>query len=420
MRHVLSAISLALLIAGSSAAAAPERVNCVAPHHKTLDLDPVGAGPLTLAAVYCQMVRVRPFVMTAPVVSPDARAIAYYGENGAVRIARLGDADAWADFAADLGVFLHFSSEIRSIPAFAWDSQSRSVWTATHDRVRPSGWTLSSLRPLRTGESGKLDMMPPLEHAAGPLDGLLWAGGDGLAIAHFGTRGGFYRPEHDDPAPTFAIVDAAHGRVLDSLPFDAIETLRARKNSPPYVLVNDAAAAVLPDGRVRALLRVGQWVVWTQGDAPRTLPDPYAGESHGRMVLAPDGERVLVGRLLRTAGGVCIEPRGCFPGQPVEGVLAALHDVATGRELWTIRAAVNRDLEFPTPAISPDGRYALVGLVPDKRPLIALVAMDSGEIVQRLPGPGGDHAFGFANGGRTIWTHAYGLTALYDVKTPAR
>ena len=76
--------------------------------------------------------------------------------------------------------------------------------------------------------------------------------------------------------------------------------------------------------------------------------------------------------------------------------------------------------EFPTLAISPDGRCALVGLVPDKRPLIASIAMESGEILQRLPAPGGDYAFGFANGGRTVWTHAFGLTALYDVGAPGR
>jgi hypothetical protein len=266
-------------------------------------------------------------------------------------------------------------------------------------------------------------MLPPLEHAAGPLDALLWAGDDGLAVAQFGTRGGFYRPEHPDPDPTFAIVDAARGRVLDSLRFEAIETLRAsaRGRNPPYVLVDNAAATVLTDGRVRVLLRVRQWAVWTQGEAPRALPDPYAGERDGRTILSRDGERALVGRRLRTEGGICIEPSGgCSPGRPVEGVLAALHDVTTGRELWTIRARVTNDLEFPTPAISPDGRYALVGLVPDKRPLIALIAMDSGEIVQRLPAPGGAYAFGFANGGRTLWTHAYGLTALYEVGTAGR
>jgi hypothetical protein len=217
--------------------------------------------------------------------------------------------------------------------------------------------------------------------------------------------------------------------VLESLPFNAIETLRGRRRgAAAYVLVRDAAATTLPDGRVRAFLSVGQWVTWTQGELPRAVPDPYPGEFHSRMALSPDGSSVLVARLFRTSGGYCIEPRGCYPGTPVEGVLAALHDLATGRELWAIRATAVNDHEFPMPAISPDGRYALIGLMP--RPpsaemaqissathaSIALIAMDDGSIVQTFPAPGGDYAMGFVRGGRAVWAHAYGLTALYDLR----
>jgi hypothetical protein len=46
--------------------------------------------------------------------------------------------------------------------------------------------------------------------------------------------------------------------------------------------------------------------------------------------------------------------------------------------------------------------------------------LDDGKIVQMLPAPGGKYAIGFARGGRTVWTHAYGLTALYDVRADAR
>src|SRR5690348_10010838 len=189
MRRVLAAASIALLLAAAPAWAAPERTNCRAPHQQSLDLEPLAAGPLTLAAVYCQVVRVRPSVLTAPVVSPDARAIVYYGQDQMLRVARLDTADAWTAFQLGLGVFERFGSEIRSIPAFAWGAGARFVWSATRDAVRPSGFALSALRPARAGESDKLDMLPPLEHAAGPLDALLWAGGEGLAVAQFGTRG---------------------------------------------------------------------------------------------------------------------------------------------------------------------------------------------------------------------------------------
>jgi hypothetical protein len=269
------------------------------------------------------------------------------------------------------------------------------------------------------GGDGRLHLLSMMNHDAGPLDGLLWAGGDGLALAHFGTRGGFYRPEIRNEAPSFAIVDTRRGLVLGSLPFAAIETLKSRPpGSPYYAFVRDGVATVLPDGRVRALLSVGQWVVWTQGEAPRFLPDPYVAEAHNRLAISADGSRLLVGRLLRTDGGMCERLRGCTSGKPIEGVLAALHDLSDGRMLWSIRATVTNDDEFPTPAISPDGRYAIVGLVPtDTAPVIALVAMDDGKIVQTLPAPGGIYTMGFARGGRTVWTHAYGMTALYDLRS---
>jgi hypothetical protein len=295
--------------------------------------------------------------------------------------------------------------------------------------VRPNGFAISPLRPVQAAEDGSLRPLPELRHDGGSLDALLWAGSDGLAAAQFGTRGGFYPPEHDDPTPTFALVDARRGLVLDSLPFEAIESLRGRpRGAAAYARVENATAAALPDGRVRALLSVASWVVWTQGETPRVLPDPYPGEAHSRMVLSPDGSRVLVSRLHRTNGGYCIEPRGCFPGRPVEGVLAALRELATGRELWTIRATATNDYEFPMPAISQDGRHALIGLMPQRTNVrIALVSMDDGKILQTIPVPGGIHvtgspgayAMGFFRDGRGVWTGALGLTALYDL-APSR
>jgi WD40 repeat protein len=397
--------------------AAPARANCQG-HQLTLDLAPVGSGPLTLAAVYCQQIRSTPFPKSAPVVSPDGRSIAYYEHDTILRVARLDRGDVWTDYQADLGSFARFEADlVRAVRAYTWASNSQFLWTATHDRVRPNGFAKTPMKAVRTVEGGSLGPLPELRHDAGPLDALLWTGGDGLAVAQFGTRGGSYQPEHDDPTPTFAIVDAQRGRVLDSLPFDAIESLRARRRgAASWAHVRNATATVLRDGKVRVLLSVGQWVLWTQGEAPRTIPDAYAGERFIRMALSPDGSRVLAGRLLRTAGGICRSLQGCSPGDPVEGVLAALHDLDTGRALWSIRATATRDHEFPAPAISEDGRYALVGLMPrDDSVQIALIAMNDGRIVQTLPAPGGAYTMGFARGGRTVWTHAYGVTALYNL-----
>lgn len=421
LRTLLNA-SLLLLLGESDAFAAADstpRTNCRFPHQLALNLTPAGAGPLTLAAVHCNSIPASPFTRSAAQVSPNARLISYYDHNAVLRVTRLnGGGDAWTSYNAALGVFARFGSEIRSALAFTWDSHSSFIWTATHERAHPSGFALSPMRPARTAENGTIQLFPQIEHSAGPLDALLWAGGDGLAVAQFGTKGNLYRPEHKDPRPTFAVVNVPDGRVLDTLSFETIVSLRDKLlRIPPYILVKNVAATVLPDGHVRALLSVGEWIVWTQHQAPRTLPDPYAGEAHQRMVLSPDGSSVLIGRLLRTDGGRCGRTGGCKPGRPVEGILAALHDLETGKPVWTIRATVNADYEFLAPAISDNGRFALVGLVPnDTGTLIGVVSMIDGKIVQTLPAPGGDYAMGFACGGRTVWTHANGLTALYDIQ----
>lgn len=419
MLRVFLVILAALIASGvcqTRAQSQTPRINCNAPHQRDLDLNPVDRGPLRLARVYCQ-----PFSVTAsllfgaPLVSPDAQSIAFYLDKDRLRVARLDGGKAFGEFPAALGVFARFGSNFRSVHAFAWRSDSKAIWTGNHEMVKPSGFALSPLRPVQAEGDG-LTPMPPLQHEAGPLDGLLWIGGDGLALAHFGTRGGF-RPGPAD-SPALAMVDVQRGLLLDTLPFAAVDSPKSRdRGLSPWVHVRDAAAT-LRDGKVRALVDIGfgEWLAWVQGEPPRVLVNPYAREMHNRMAISPDGNRVLIGRLLRTDGAICGRIGGCRPGKPVEGILAALHDLNTEAPIWSLRATVTNDYEFPTPAISPDGRYALVGLVPDTRALVALVSMRDGEIVQTIPAPGGPYAIGFAQDGRTVWTHAHGLTALYALQ----
>ena len=108
--------------------------------------------------------------------------------------------------------------------------------------------------------------------------------------------------------------------------------------------------------------------------------------------------------------------------KPVEGVVAALHDLSTGRALWTVRATVRRPTPSITPAVSDDGSYALIAL-PYTGPhsQIALISMDDGRIVQtfRSPGPGFLN-IGFLQGGRGAWVHSDGMTALYDLRARAQ
>ena len=395
------------------------RFNCDNDYYRNLNLEPVGAGPLTLAAVYFQVRPPHLFPKSAPLVSRDGSSLAFIEHGVTLRVARLTERSMWRSCDINLGIFAHFGVSDGSAGSMAWASNSEFLWTAARDTARPiEDYATSPMKPARMGVDGHLDLLPPLAHAAGSLDALLWAGGDGLAVAQFGTRGTSYQPAHDDSNPTFAIVDALGGRVLDTLPFSAIEPPPSQSRfGPPQTAVKQARTAILPDGRVRLLFRaLRQWIVWTQGQRPVVLPDPYGIEvppSH--LVLSPDGSRVLIGRHLRTHGWIHIRGQGTIPGEPAEGVLVALHDVETGRELWTMRATAVRDFGFPAPSISPDGRTALVGLMPTEGiPPIGLLSAQDCKILQTLPAPGGAYAMGFTRGGRAVWTNAEGLTALYE------
>jgi hypothetical protein len=399
------------------------RINCEFAHQRELELAPLDTGPLQLKAVYCHGIR-SAGLKSAPVVSPDAQSIAYIEGDGILRVARLDSGSNWTDYQIATDAFSSFAAELVSVRGFSWASDSKSLWAAQQEKWRPSNFAKSAMRPVIVTNNEGIQLLPPLIHAAGPLDALLWADGDGLAVAQFGTRGDYYRPPHGDENPNFAIVDVRRGLLRDTLAFADIEAWKDRGDRiSSTTFVRDAAAMRLQSGKVRVLLRVRQWVVWTEGQPPYEILDPYADDFGTRVVLTPDGSQVLVGRQLRTEGAFICERRpGCDrPGRPVEGVLAAMHDLATGSLLWSIRATVTADYAFPIPAISPDARFALVGLVPEgASPRIALVRLEDGSTVQTIPAPGGPYTMGFARAGLSVWTHAHGLTALYDVQPGPR
>ena len=142
-----------------------------------------------------------------------------------------------------------------------------------------------------------------------------------------------------------------------------------------------------------------------------------------KMTISLDGSRILVGRRACDDGfdvsdGVRQRRSAAWDKcKPVESVIAALHDLETGRQIWSIRATGDRASEHPAHALSDDGRYALVWLPSaPPRSLNALISMNDGKIVQTLPSPGGLYSMGFLHGGRTVWTHGQGVTAFYDVR----
>lgn len=312
-------------------------------------------------------------------------------------------------------------------PLLKWSQDSQFVWTAEREVAKPSGFSLSGLRPLQIFATGEVKKLPPLDYPAGPLDKLLWINDKGLALAVFGIQGDYYRPEHADKNPTVAIVDARRGVVLDSFPIlNVVHEVIQNTTFPDRPRIKNAAMTVLPDGRVRVLLsflQFNEWVLWTQNEKPRLMQHPYMHLRDIQLTLSPDGEKLMVFQNLRTDGAMIEEEhfggRGYIPGKSVSGLLASLYDLNTGKELWNILARIARDPSGkpPAPVISSDGRFALIRLPADTEAAsIAMISMQDGKTLQRLPITGGVDAESFSMGfaDQCVWTRTHNLTALYS------
>jgi hypothetical protein len=272
--------------------------------------------------------------------------------------------------------------------AFRWSADSKTLWSADQERMRPSGWALGPARPLRI-EDGMVRELPELKHPAGQLDSLLWAEG-GRALALFGLQGNRYRPQIANSNPTLALVDAVNGRVLDSLTFAAIGSAVGAQVAIDSIYAAEVTA--LSDGRMQAFLSVimpdgsSFWIVWTQGEPPRVLPNPYSGEKIS-AAMSSDGNRLLIVRQNLQMVGSCpdIPGRGCEAvGPPVEGVLTAMHDLQSGSTMWSRRERITTLVgRYPVPALSDDGRYGLIALPnagPDRSYSIALISTRDGSV----------------------------------------
>jgi hypothetical protein len=252
--------------------------------------------------------------------------------------------------------------------------------------------------------------------------------------------GGYYRPEHQDPAPTLAMVDAAHGRVLDTVAASSLSRLSQRVAAWDLRAAG-ATAVLLPDGRIRAVIQFsrwadrrgrapgeepvmqpGWWLVWTQGEPPTEWVRPEEDRALP-LALSPDGRLLLAVRSLQPNGIQIFDCRGCTPPpppEPVNGAVAELIDLASQRVVWRVPA---RALKFwgqaMAPAISPDGRYALIELPPDEtRKWLALIDMHDGRIVQRFaPFQIGSYRYAasFAPDGRNLWVVSGGFLLTYSV-----
>jgi len=406
---------------------------------------PTSPGPLRLVSLSCLDFERSPFGVSDPILSPDGTAAARWHQGQPAPIEIVGRERPERVAIPNRVSFREFGSSVGGnglADALAWASDSRRLWAVRQSTMAPSGFALGGLEPVVIGRDGAVHALPALRHRAGPLDAILWVGGDGLALTQFGARGRYYRPEHDDPAPVLAMVDAARGRVLATVPKPRTPPQGAsiQMNGPA---LQRAAGTVLRDGRMRAVIAFGPWaegprsarpdqrivhppvwMVWTQGEPPLTRPAFHPEEIGHRFALTRDGSRLLVIRPLQPGGTPPICPRAppCRPGRPIPrtGPIAELIDIGTWRVLWRLPARVERFwAQGAEPAISPDGRFALIALPPagDRLP-IALVDLERGRIVQTIaPAQVGSYRYGlgFTADGRQARVSVDNLMHLYRI-----
>jgi hypothetical protein len=425
MRCTILLLSALLLPAttGATAAEGPRASynGCGSPQlqHRA---EPSPGGPARLVRFDCLQLPHTRLSYEPPVISPDGRRFLVYGYTMGVVAGTLESGAADISHSFD-PTFVQFTglTFARSGFFFRWASDSRSVWAADQ-KTGPGHFAAGPLEPVLIGPDGSEHTVPPLAVRAGPLDGLQWIGGDGLALAQFGTRGGYYRPEHSDPEPMLAFVDLKRGRFLDWISLKNIPKAVTAQGRPMVPLT--ISAVQLPNGRPSAVF---QWpsgfsMVWASGSKPSEIKLPKLVWG-ARVALAPDGKRLLISHPLSAAGMICeIWDRNssCPPPTPVSGRFAELVDIETGKTIWQNSGTAKQFEGYPEPVVSPDGRYALVGIPHRNGNNIALVSMRDGQILQTVPSTWSTWSVDFGADSRRFFVSGGNFVATYELAETKR
>lgn len=357
-------------------------------------LMPLKPGPLTLANIYCLTL---PSGLHPPQPSPDRNSVFKYHSSDGLYIARTRASSTVQQFAGKV------TGSSWSIP-FAWFRDSRSVFGVRQETTKPSGWALGPKRPFRFRIDGSAEELPKLTNPAGPLDELYWVGNGGFALAGFGTKGQYYRPEHPDPNPTIAFVDARAGRVLQSVAMADMPFLDVK------AIILEVASGLDRRGNPFALIRFTpqKWVLWVHGQKPRLVPIKVETRIMPHSAISPDGKSALIMENLSATGMICERNPKCPAPTPQSGPIAGHYALPSGKLLWKLNGTAKTFASSDVPAVSPDGRFALASMPTGT---IALLSMKNGAVLQEIPKLASG-AMGFSNDGRTIWI-TYGSTLVY-------
>ncbi|NEI54084.1 hypothetical protein GR200_00615 [Rhizobium leguminosarum] len=386
MKHASSIISFAIGAAiagfavGNEAIAAPEQIRCYGDNWgPTLEmLEPTPVGPLTFNTLRCMPIPEGWPRFFPPSLSPNGGLVFAFGSTKGLW---LGDV-ARGGHAHIVNERLPGDLLSRTAP-FAWLDDSTAVIGVKREVTVPAGFALEPLRPYLFNLDGSQEKLPELVHANGPLDEIYWVGGSGLALAAFGTKGNYYKPEHEDRRPTLALVDARNGTILQSIEKDDIPELADQK---ALVAV---ASRIDGFGKIHVMMTwaPGKWLLWVQGQQPHIIPIPWTAW-RTPFAFSNDASSVLIMRNLSATGWVCEFGNTCPPPIPQSGTIAELRDVSTGRVKWTLSGTASTFSQSATPAVGPNGRYGLISMPDEKGAAIALISMDAGNVIQKLRQPG--------------------------------
>lgn len=169
---------------GAARAAPPEVIGCSVSYDPVPRLQPLGAGPMKLSAVYCSQWRQSGYPQSPLSLSPDKESFFSFDQVNGLSIGSLAPGAAVLQFKGRVSAG---SAVFGGVP-FAWSEDSQHVLGVKRDTA-PGGWAISSLKPFAFSSHGGEHRLPDLQSEAGPLDGIHWAGENGLAVAEFGTKG---------------------------------------------------------------------------------------------------------------------------------------------------------------------------------------------------------------------------------------
>jgi hypothetical protein len=410
MRYLihLGVAILSMSLATPTAVIAPPKSACgLAGQNVT----PVGNGPLVLAAIHClKLAHDVSGGASPPAPSADRKAFFMFDVSSGLWLGETNSRTALRNVEADVAALNAFEYE----QPFTWLDRGHFILGVTQNIMKPrGGWALGPLKPFVASINGEVRALPALVSPAGPLDEVHWVGNAGLAIVLFGAKGGYYRPEHRDPRPTIALVDARAGRIIQSFPLSALTP------NPSVNSLNQLAWQVDRRGRFEALITLApnRWILWVQGKMPRRVPinvkpwrTPYA--------LSPDGQSVLIMRGLSATGIICEHNPKCPPPKPSTGVIAELRNIRSGKVIWSVTGTAPTFSNDGMPAISPNGRYALISMPTSYQgETAALIEMASGKILHKIPSWGAFHSkFGFSSDTKIAWVSGYSRLAEYRIR----